>query len=73
MDAREVAEAGEHRKHIAESAFNAARRAGRVRREEQDRVADHIELLLYEAKGQEAIDMLVRLARDLLDPVKTRP
>ena len=46
---------------------SAARRAGRVRREEQDRVADLIEFLLYETESQQVADVLVRLARDVLD------
>lgn len=54
-------------KREAEKAIAAARRAGRVRREEQDRVADLIEFLLYETESQQVADVLVRLARDVLD------
>jgi hypothetical protein len=53
-----------------ERAFAAARRAGRVRWEEQSRIGDQIELLLYEAEERETVDFLVRLARYIFDPVK---
>jgi len=59
-------------KREAEKAIAAARRAGRVRREEQDRVADLIEFLLYETESQQVADVLVRLARDVLDPITPR-
>ena len=53
-----------------ETALNAARRVARVRREEQDRIVDEIEQILWEAKEQETADAMVRLARHILDPVR---
>lgn len=61
---------GEINKTAYEARLAGFRRACRVRREEQDRIGDHIEQLLYEAKGQEAIDVLVNLAGRIFDPVK---
>lgn len=53
-----------------ERALAAARRVSRVRFEEQARIGDQIEQLLYEATEQETVDFLVRLARYIFDPVK---
>ena len=60
-------------KRRAETAVNAARRLGRIRREEQDRVVDEIEQILWGAKEQETVDAMVRLARHILDPVRIKP
>jgi hypothetical protein len=63
----------EDEKRRAETALNAARRIGRVRREEQDRIVDEIEQILWEAKEQETADAMIRLARHILDPVRRTP
>lgn len=46
-----------------EAKFMMARRVGQARWDEQKRIADHIEMMLYEAQTTEAADALVMLAR----------
>lgn len=50
-----------------EARFMTTRRIGQARWDEQKRIADKIEILLYEAKTVEACDVLVALAQHVME------
>lgn len=57
----------EDEKRKFEIMLHGAKRAGWARRQEQDRIGDMIEQMLYEAKSVETCDILVRLGRHIFD------
>ena len=57
----------EARRASFEARFMTTRRIGQARWDEQKRIADRIEMMLYEAKTAEGCDALVALAQHVME------
>ena len=59
-------EAAKYREDRDAARFNGMRQAMVARRKEIDRLADHIEIAMFEAKAPETVSVLLALAQKLL-------